>query len=107
MGHPLLDEFCRVHSQDSLRPDFFRRCQRVFRDEIQPQLDEREQLLAENARLIAQLEIYATDQGPESENDRDQHSPRNPGRPAARTSGRDRALDGVRREKETETLTPR
>lgn len=56
MGHPLIDEFCRIHTQESLRPDFFRRCQRVFRDEVQPQLDERDRLLDENATLKAQLE---------------------------------------------------
>jgi len=52
MGHPLIEEFCRAHT---LRPDFFRRCQRVFRDEVQAQLDERERLLIENADLKQQL----------------------------------------------------
>jgi hypothetical protein len=46
MGHELIAEFCRAHE---LRTEFFRRCQRVFRDEVQPQLDERERLLVENA----------------------------------------------------------
>jgi regulator of replication initiation timing len=53
MGHPLIDEFCRAHD---FRPDFLRRCQRVFRDEINPLLEEREQLLVENAHLKAQLD---------------------------------------------------
>jgi len=53
MGHPLIDEFCRAQQ---LHPEFFRRCQRVFRDEVQAQLDERERLLVENAALRAQLE---------------------------------------------------
>jgi regulator of replication initiation timing len=48
MGHELIAEFCRAHE---LRTEFFRRCQRVFRDEVQPQLDERERLLEENADL--------------------------------------------------------
>lgn len=58
MGHPLIDEFCRQAGE--LRPDFFRRCQRVFRDEVQPVLDEAEALRTENARLqqeIARLQI--------------------------------------------------
>lgn len=54
MGHPLIDEFCRISGAFS--PDFLRRCQRVFRGEVQPQLDEREVLLAENADLKAQIE---------------------------------------------------
>jgi len=56
MGHPLVEEFCRVHSPDQMRTEFFRRCQRVFRDEVQPQLDERDRLLEENAALKAQLD---------------------------------------------------
>jgi hypothetical protein len=54
MAHPLLEEFCRARSE--LRADFFRRCQRVFRDEIIPQLNEIELLRAENVALKAQLE---------------------------------------------------
>lgn len=53
MGHPLIEEFCRAHE---LHPTFLRRCQRVFRDEIQPLIDEREALLVENAELKAKLE---------------------------------------------------
>lgn len=56
MGHPLIDEFCRIYSPDGMRTEFFRRCQRVFRDEVQPQLDERDRLLEENATLKADLE---------------------------------------------------
>jgi len=52
MAHPLVEEFCRA---GQLRPDFFRRCQRVFRAEVIPQLDERETLLAENATLKAEV----------------------------------------------------
>jgi hypothetical protein len=52
MGHPLIEEFCRAHD---FRPDFLRRCQRVFRDEVQPLIDERERLLVENADLKAEL----------------------------------------------------
>lgn len=52
MGHPLIDEFCRAHE---LQPTFFRRCQREFRSEVQPLLDQREVLIVENADLKAQL----------------------------------------------------
>ena len=55
MGHPLIEEFCRQSTPD-LRTEFFRRCQRVFRDEVQPMLDERERLLIENVELRAQVE---------------------------------------------------
>jgi hypothetical protein len=54
MGHPLIEAFCRQSGQ--LQPEFYRRCQRVFRDEVQPMLDERDRLLEENAALKAQLE---------------------------------------------------
>ncbi len=54
MGHPLLDEFCR--SREPLRMEFYRRCQRIFRDEITPTLDEADRLRAENADLREQLE---------------------------------------------------
>jgi hypothetical protein len=52
MGHPLVDEFCRAHT---LKQEFFRRCQRVFRDEVQTQLDESDRLREENAHLKAEL----------------------------------------------------
>jgi hypothetical protein len=54
MGHPLIEAFCRQSGQ--LQPEFYRRCQRVFRDEVQPMLDERDRLIEENATLKAQLE---------------------------------------------------
>lgn len=57
MGHPLVDEFCRAAD---LKPTFIRRCQRVFREEVQTQLDERERLLEDNAHLKAQLEKLQT-----------------------------------------------
>ena len=56
MGHPLIDEFCRIQSLDGMRVEFFRRCQRVFHDEVQEQLNERDRLLEENAALTMQLE---------------------------------------------------
>jgi hypothetical protein len=56
MGHPLIDEFCRQPGE--LRADFYRRCQRVFRDEVQPALDEAERLKVENAALKADLEKW-------------------------------------------------
>lgn len=52
MGHPLIDEFCRA---GTLHPDFIRRCQRVFRDEVQPLMDAGQQAIAENAELKAQI----------------------------------------------------
>ncbi len=54
MGHPLLEEFCRQSGQ--LRPEFYRRCQRVFRTEILQALNEGEQAKAELADVRAQLE---------------------------------------------------
>jgi len=54
MSHPLIAEFCRA---SNLHPDFLRRCQRVFRMEVQPMLDERETLLAHNAELQTQLTL--------------------------------------------------
>ena len=56
MGHPAINEFCRVKSLGLLRTETFRRMQRLFRDEVNPQLDEREQLLRENAALKAEVE---------------------------------------------------
>lgn len=52
MSHPLIEEFCRAHQFD---PSFLRQCQRVFREEVQTQLDERDRLLVENAELRAKL----------------------------------------------------
>jgi hypothetical protein len=49
VGHPLIDEFCRVAGVGNCQSHFFNRCQREFRDQIQPLLDERERLLEENA----------------------------------------------------------
>lgn len=54
MGHPLIDEFCRAHT---LHPSFIHRCQREFREQIQPMLDEREQLLVRVAELEAQVAV--------------------------------------------------
>jgi regulator of replication initiation timing len=54
MGHPIIDEFCRVYSLGSLQAQAFRRMQRVLRDEVQPQLDERDKLIEENAALKAE-----------------------------------------------------
>lgn len=54
MPHELIAQFCRVPGLQNCRADFFSRCQRVFREEVQPQLDEREQLLGEKATLVAE-----------------------------------------------------
>lgn len=55
MAHPIIEEFCRIHSPERMQTVFFRRMQRVLRDEIAPMLDERERLLAENAELKAEI----------------------------------------------------
>lgn len=43
MADPKLEEFCRAHD---FKPSFLRDMQRYIRDEIQPKLDERDQLLS-------------------------------------------------------------
>jgi hypothetical protein len=58
MGHPLVEAFCRQGG--TLQPEFYRRCQRVFREEVQPMLDERDRLIEENAALKAQVEKLTT-----------------------------------------------
>lgn len=55
MSRALVEEFCRI-SGLALKPEFFRRCQREFRDNILPLYDERDRLLEENASLKADLE---------------------------------------------------
>jgi len=55
MSQALMEEFCRVAGLE-LKPEFFRRCQREFRDGILPLLAERERLLEENAALKEQLQ---------------------------------------------------
>ena len=55
MSKALVEEFCRV-SGLTLKPEFFRRCQREFRDTILPLYDERDRLLEENAALKDALE---------------------------------------------------
>lgn len=60
MGHPLLDEFCRISGVGNCQAHFFNRCQREFRDTINPALDERERLLVENANLKAQIAALET-----------------------------------------------
>lgn len=54
MAHPLLEQFCRIQGISACQPHFFNRCQREFRDDLQPKLDERETLLVENAALKAE-----------------------------------------------------
>jgi regulator of replication initiation timing len=54
--HPLIQEFCRIHSPERMQTTFFRRAQRELRDVIQPMLDERDRLLVENAELRAEVE---------------------------------------------------
>jgi hypothetical protein len=57
--HPVISEFCRIKSLGQMRPESFRRFQRVLRSEIQPQLDERDRLIEENGKLrdrVAYLE---------------------------------------------------
>lgn len=59
MPRALLEQFCQVSGLE-LRPDFFRRCQREFRDGIIPMFDAIETLRAENETLKAQLEKKGT-----------------------------------------------
>lgn len=56
MGHPVIDEINRCHTLGQVQVQSFRRWQRLLRDEIQPQLDERERLLVENAELREALD---------------------------------------------------
>jgi hypothetical protein len=53
MAHPIIEEFCRIHSPERMQTIFFRRMQRVLRDEVQPMLDERDRLLVEVEELKA------------------------------------------------------
>jgi hypothetical protein len=53
MADPKLEEFTRA---SSLQPQFLHALQRYVRETVQPQLEERERLLEENARLKTQLE---------------------------------------------------
>jgi phage shock protein A len=43
--HPVISEFCRVNAIQNMKPEFFRKTQRLLRDEVQPLLDEREKLI--------------------------------------------------------------
>ena len=97
MGHPLIDEFCRAQQ---LHPEFFRRCQRVFREEVQSQLDERERLLTENADLRAQLEVCHAQSRSESAGDVPQYSDGDAGGPTAETGRRHRLRQGAGQRKE-------
>jgi hypothetical protein len=54
-GHPLIEQFCRIPGIQSCQPSFFNQCQRVFRDDVQPMLVEREALLLENAALKEEI----------------------------------------------------
>jgi len=56
MGHPAIDEFTRIYSLAQFQSSTFRRLQRVFRDEVQPLLTERDELADENARLKQRVE---------------------------------------------------
>jgi regulator of replication initiation timing len=56
MAHPLIEQFCKIHTADRMNTIFFRRMQRELRDVIQPMLDERDRLLVENAELRAEVE---------------------------------------------------
>jgi len=55
VGHPAIDEFCRIYSLQHFQSQTFRRLQRIFRDDVQPLLNERESLLAETATLREQV----------------------------------------------------
>lgn len=51
--HPLFEEICRTPGVSSVQPHCFNRWQRQLRDEIQPLLDELEQLRAADAQRQA------------------------------------------------------
>lgn len=55
MGHPLVDEFARISGLSNCQPHFFNRCQRTFREELNPVWDAHEALVRENADLKAQV----------------------------------------------------
>lgn len=56
--HPLLEQFCRAAE---FRPEFLRRCQREFREQLAPLLDERDRVLAENIELKARIDALETE----------------------------------------------
>jgi hypothetical protein len=56
MAHPIIEELNRIHMPSQMQTTFFRRLQRVTLTEIQPMLDERERLIAENLELKAEVE---------------------------------------------------
>jgi hypothetical protein len=58
MAHPIIEEFCRIHSPERMQTIFFRRMQRVLRDEVQPMLDERDRLLAEVEAAHKERDYY-------------------------------------------------
>lgn len=59
MADSLIDEFARA--RPPLQDHFIRRCQREFRERIQPQLEERDALLLEVARLRTELAALQAD----------------------------------------------
>jgi hypothetical protein len=60
MRFPELEEFQRAHA---LKPEFFRRLQRIVRTEIIPCLDDVERLQAENLALQAKVETLTKRRG--------------------------------------------
>jgi hypothetical protein len=59
MSRALLEQFVAVSGLE-LKPEFFRRCQREFRDHLLPLYDEVESLRAENETLKAHAEKVST-----------------------------------------------
>lgn len=55
MGHPLIDEFCRIPGVGACQATYFNRVQRELRDQINPLLDEREVLAKRVEELEAEL----------------------------------------------------
>jgi hypothetical protein len=60
MGHPLLEQFCRINGVHNCQSHFFNRVQRELQSEIQPMLDERDALLVKVADLEAKLAKTST-----------------------------------------------
>jgi len=65
--HPLLEQFCRIPGIGACQSHFFNRMQRELRDDIQPKLDERDQLLVENEQLKAENERLKARKGKAAE----------------------------------------
>ena len=67
----MIEQFCRAHRREDLRPEWMSQFQRYLQSVIQPQLNQLEPLLLENEKLREELAVVKQAQ-PEK---------RRPGRP--------------------------